>query len=193
LTTDLGTDKINIYRIDPSMISTPLTPAAQEFVAVKPGSGPRHLTFHPNAKFAYLIQEMAGMITVFDYKDGKLSEKQTITMLSPDFKGRVGAADIHVSPDGKFLYGSNRGEANEIVIYSIDKKGLLTLVGRQTTQGKSPRNFAIDPSGKYLLVANQDSNEIVFFTRNPKTGLLTSSGAKIQVNKPVCLKFVATE
>jgi len=175
------------------MISKPLTPAEQEFVPVKPGSGPRHLTFHPNSKFAYLIQEMAGMITVFDYKDGKLKEKQAITMLSPDFKGRVGAADIHVSPDGKFLYGSNRGEANEIVIYSIDKKGLLTLVGRQATQGRNPRNFAMDPSGKYLLVANQDNNEIVLFTRDPKTGLLTPSGAKIQVNKPVCLKFVAKE
>jgi 6-phosphogluconolactonase len=175
------------------MISKPLSPAEQEFIAVKPGSGPRHLTFHPKSKFVYLIHEMAGMITVFDYKDGKLSEKQTITMLSPDFKGKVGAADIHVSPDGKFLYGSNRGEANEIVIYSIDKKGMLTFVGRQTTQGKNPRNFAIDPSGKYLLVANQDNNEIVFFTRDQKTGLLTPSGAKIQVNKPVCLKFVATE
>jgi 6-phosphogluconolactonase len=193
LTADLGIDKINIYKIDPSMISTPLTPAKQEFVAVKPGSGPRHITFHPNSKFAYLIQEMAGMITVFDYKDGKLTEKQTITMLAPDFKGKVGAADIHVSPDGKFLYGSNRGEANEIVIYSIDKKGLLTLVGHQPTLGKSPRNFVIDPSGKYLLVANQDNNEIVFFTIDQKTGLLTPSGAKIQVNKPVCLKFVATE
>jgi 6-phosphogluconolactonase len=193
LTADLGTDKINMYKIDPSMISKPLTPAEQEFVPVKPGSGPRHLTFHPNSKFAYLIQEMAGMITVFDYKDGKLKEKQAITMLSPDFKGRVGAADIHVSPGGKFLYGSNRGDANEIVIYSIDKKGLLTLVGRQATQGRNPRNFAIDPSGNYLLVANQDNNEIVFFTRNQKTGLLTPSGAKIQVNKPVCVKFVAAD
>jgi 6-phosphogluconolactonase len=192
LTADLGTDKMNIYKIDPSMISKPLTPAEQEFVPVKPGSGPRHLTFHPNAKFAYLIQEMAGMITVFDYKEGKLNEKQTISMLAPDFKGKIGAADIHVSPDGKFLYGSNRGEANEIVIYSIDKKGLLKLVGRQVSLGKSPRNFAIDPSGKYLLVANQDNNEIVFFTRNIKTGMLTPSGAKIQVNKPVCLKFFAT-
>lgn len=193
LTADLGTDKINIYKIDPSRISAPLIPAEQEFVAVTPGSGPRHITFHPNSKFAYLIQEMAAMITVFDYKDGKLSEKQTITMLSPDFKGRIGAADIHISPDGKFLYGSNRGDANEIVIYSIDKKGLLTFVGRQSSLGKAPRNFAIDPSGKYLLAANQDSNEIVFFSRNPQTGLLTPTGAKIQVNKPVCLKFVAKD
>ncbi len=191
LTSDLGTDKINIYNIDPANITQPLSPAAQESVSVKPGSGPRHLTFHPDSKTTYLIHEMGSMVTVFDYKNGTLTEKQTITMLAPDFKGRVGAADIHVSADGRFLYASNRGEANEIVIYSIDKKGMLSFVGRSSSQGKGPRNFVIDPSGKFLLVANQDSNEIVFFKRDPKTGLITPTDNKIQVNKPVCLKFVA--
>jgi 6-phosphogluconolactonase len=189
LTSNLGTDKVSIYKFDASRISQPLTPAEPAFVAVKPGSGPRHLTFHPNSKFAYLIHEMGAMITVFDYKDGKLVEKQTITMLSPEFKGRVGAADIHVSPDGKFLYGSNRGEANELVIYSINKNGLLSYVGRQPSLGRSPRNFAIDPSGNFLLVANQDSNEIIFFKRDKKTGLITPTGGKLQLSKPVCLKF----
>jgi len=190
-TSDLGTDKINIYNFDPANITQPLSPAAQESVAVKPGSGPRHLTFHPDSKTAYLIHEMGSMITVFDYKNGTLTEKQTITMLAPDFKGRVGAADIHVSSDGKFLYASNRGDANEIVIYSIDKKGMLSLAGRTSCMGKAPRNFVIDPSGKFLLVANQDSNDIIFFKRDPKTGLITPTDNKIQVNKPVCLKFVA--
>lgn len=191
--TDLGTDKVNIYNFDPANISQPLSPAGQESVAVKPGSGPRHLIFHPDSKTAYLIHEMGSMITVFDYKNGMLTEKQTITMLAPEFKGRVGAADIHVSPDGKFLYASNRGEANEIVIYSIGKKGLLTLAGRTSCLGKAPRNFVIDPSGKFLLVANQDSNEIIFFKRDPKTGLIIPTNNKIQVNKPVCLKFLAVE
>jgi 6-phosphogluconolactonase len=190
LTANLGTDKVSTYLFDPSKNSQPLTPAEPAFVTVKAGSGPRHLTFHPNSKYVYLIQEMGGMITAFDYKDGKLVEKQTITMLSPDFKGRIGAADIHVSPDGKFLYGSNRGDANELVIYSIDKNGQLNYVGRQESMGKAPRNFVIDPSGSFLLVANQDSNEIIIFKRDQKTGLLTSTGGKIQVTKPVCLKFV---
>ena len=191
LTSDLGTDKINIYNIDQANLTQPLSPASQEFVSVKPGSGPRHITFHTDSKTAYVIQEMGSMITVFDYKNGTLTEKQTITMLAPDFKGRVGAADIHVSDDGKFLYASNRGEANEIVIYSIGKKGMLTYAGRASTLGKAPRNFVIDPSGKFLLVANQDTNEIIFFKRDPKTGLITPTGNKIQVSKPVCLKFVS--
>jgi 6-phosphogluconolactonase len=188
-TANLGTDKIGIYHFDASGTSRPLTPARPEFITVKAGSGPRHITFHPNSKYAYLIQEMGGMITVFDYKNGKLTEKQSITMLTPDFKGRVGAADIHVSPDGKFLYGTNRGDANELVIYAINKNGQLIYAGRQQTMGKAPRNFVIDPTGNFLLVANQDSNEIIVFKREQKTGLLTPTGEKIQVNRPVCMKF----
>jgi 6-phosphogluconolactonase len=190
LTSDLGTDQVSIYQFDASRVSQPLSPAEPPFVSVKAGSGPRHITFHPNSKYTYLIHEMGSMITVFDYKNGQLVEKQTITMLAPDFKGKVGAADIHISPDGKFLYGSNRGNANELVIYSINKKGLLSYVGRQPALGKAPRNFAIDPSGNFLLVANQDSNQIIMFKRDKKTGLLTPTGGKIQVSKPVCLKFV---
>ncbi len=191
LTADLGTDKVCIYRYDAARISQPLTPADQAFISVKAGIGPRHIVFHPDSKFAYLISEMSGMITVFDYKDGKLFEKQMITMLSPDFKGRVGAADIHISPDGKFLYGSNRGDANELVYYRIDNKGKLEYIGRQQTMGKSPRNFVIDPTGNFLLVANQDSDEIIIFKRDQKTGSLTPTGERIQVNKPVCLKFTS--
>lgn len=190
LTADLGTDQVSIYQFDASKVSQPLTPAAPPFVSVKAGSGPRHITFHPSSKYAYLIHEMGSMVTVFDYKNGQLAEKQTITMLSPDFKGKVGAADIHISPDGKFLYGSNRGNANELVIFSINKKGLLSYVGRQPALGKAPRNFAIDPSGNFLLVANQDSNEIIVFKRDKKTGLLTPTEGKIQLSKPVCMKFV---
>jgi 6-phosphogluconolactonase len=188
-TPDLGTDKVNIYQFDATRISQPLAPADPAFISVKAGSGPRHITFHPNSKYAYLIHEMEGMITAFDYKKGKLIEKQTITMLSPDFKGKVGAADIHVSPDGTFLYGSNRGDANELVIYAINKNGEMNYAGRQQTLGNTPRNFVIDPTGNFLLVANQGSNEIIIFKRDQKTGLLTPSGKKIQVSKPVCLKF----
>ena len=192
LVPDLGTDKVNVYRVEPGS-AKPLTPASPAFVTVNPGGGPRHITFHPNGKHAYLVLEIEGAVAAFDYKSGKLESKQTITMLAPGFAGKVGAADIHVSPDGKFLYASNRGEANEIVIYSIDKAGKLTYAGRQSALIKTPRNFAIDPTGNFVLVANQDSNDIVIFKRDNKTGLLTPSGKSIQVDKPVCLKFVAVD
>jgi 6-phosphogluconolactonase len=189
LVPDLGADKVFQYFVDVTKPQA-LTPADQPFTAVKPGGGPRHLTFHPNGKYAYLVLELEAAVMVFDYNNGKLDAKQTITMIAPDFKGKGSAADIHVSPDGKFLYASNRGEANELVIYSIDNAGKLSLVGHQSVLGKTPRNFAIDPSGNFLLAANQDSNDIVIFKRDISTGLLTPTGKKIEVDKPVCLKFV---
>ncbi len=186
---DLGTDKVNIYNVDLSK-STPLTPADPAFVSLEAGSGPRHFTFHPNGKFAYLIQEMTGNVEVFDYKKRKLHPKQSVALPSQGHEGRIDAADIHISPDGKFLYGSLRGDIDELVIYAIDKKGELTYAGRQSTMGENPRNFAIDPTGNYLLVANGGSDEIVVFKRNRETGLLIDTGKAIKVGKPVCLKFV---
>jgi 6-phosphogluconolactonase len=186
---DLGTDKVNIYKVDATN-AQPLTASEPPFVSVKAGSGPRHFTFHPNGKVAYLIQEMMGIVTAFDYQDGKLSEKQSVTMPALGFSGKIDAADIHVSPDGKFLYGSLRGDINELVFYSIDENGKLKYAGRQSTLGKTPRNFAIDPTGNFLLVGNQNSDEIIIFKRNQKTGMLTSTGKKIPISAPVCLKFV---
>lgn len=184
---DLGTDKVNVYSVDVAK-THPLTPVRE--VIATPGSGPRHLTFHPNGKSAFLILELDATVTVFDHKDGDLIAKQSITLLPSDFKGNVGAADIHVSPDGKFLYASNRGDANEITIFSIAKNGALKEVGRQSTLGKSPRNFAIDPTGNFLLAANQNSNNVIVFKRNLKTGILTDTGKRIEIDRPVCLKFV---
>ncbi len=192
LAADLGIDQVKTYQIN-SAAAQALSPAKIPFVSVTKGGGPRHLTFHPNGKFAYLILEMGASIVGFDYKDGLLETKQTISMLSPEFKGSVEAADIHISPDGKFLYGSNRAEADDIVIYSIADNGILKYVGRQTTDIHTPRNFAIDPSGNFLLVANSASNEIIIFKRNKKTGLITPSDQKILVDKPVCLKFAAID
>ena len=190
LATDLGTDKVYIYRFD-ARHEKPLSPANPPFINVTAGSGPRHLTFHPNGKYVYVINEMEGSICVFKYKDGTLEAMQTITLLRPGFKGIIEAADVHISPDGKFLYGSNREESNELVIYSIQKDGKLSYSGRQSTLGKAPRNFAIDPTGTFLLAANQNSDEIVVFKRNKKTGSLQFTGKKISVGMPVCLKFVA--
>jgi len=186
---DLGTDKVNIYKVDVTK-SDPLTPADPASADVEAGSGPRHFTFHPNGKFAYLIEEMTGNVAVFDYKKGKLHPKQSVSLPPEGYQGPIDAADIHISPDGKFLYGSLRGNIDEVVIYEIDKNGKLTFVGRQSTLGKNPRNFAIDPTGNFLLVGNGGSDEIVIFKRNQETGLLKPTGKTIKVGAPVCLKFV---
>lgn len=189
LVPDLGTDKVYQYRVVATQQQM-LKPADAPFLAVTPGGGPRHLALHPNGKYAYLVLELTGSVMAFDYHDGKLEAKQTFSM-APNFKGRVSGADIHVSPDGKFLYASNRGDVNEIAIFSIGKKGSLTLVNRQSVLGKTPRNFVIDPTGSFLLVANQNTNEVIIFKRDMKSGLLTPTGNKIEAVKPVCLKFTA--
>ena len=188
LVPDLGVDKVYQYKVDVAGKQA-LSPAARPFTAVEPGGGPRHLTFHPNGKLAYLVLELEGAVAAFDYKDGQLTHKQTITMSPAGFNGEVSGADIHISPDGKFLYASNRKDADQIAIYSIDPNGKLEVKGHQSVLGKTPRNFALDPTGNFLLAANQNSNDVVIFRRDMKNGLLTPTGKKIQIDKPVCLKF----
>lgn len=190
LVSDLGTDKIYIYHFNPANASRPVTEAVPAFISTGDGNGPRHIDFHTSGKYVYSIQELSGNITAFGYKDGKLTALQNISMLAEGFKGKVGAADIHVSPDGNFLYASNRGDANDIAIFAINNNtGRLTLTGRSSTLGNGPRNFVIDPSGNYLLAANQNSDNIVIFRRNKATGLLTDTGERIKTGSPVCLKF----
>jgi 6-phosphogluconolactonase len=185
---DLGTDRVYQYQLNTTSGEI-LIPASKPWLSVPKGAGPRHLVFHPNGQYAYLVLELQGAVMALDYKEGRLKEKQTISMVDKGFVGRLSGADIHVSPDGKFLYASNRGDANEIAVYTIDQQGKLNRVGRQPVMGKTPRNFAIDPTGKFLLVANQDTNEVIVFQRNQATGLLTPTGRSIAVDKPVCLKF----
>ncbi|HTI94055.1 MAG TPA: lactonase family protein [Puia sp.] len=191
LSANLGNDHIYIYRFDPKA-REPLTPADPAYVTVTPGSGPRHITFHPNGRYVYVLNEISGSIDGYDYKDGVLTHKQTITILPEGFTGTVEAADIHISPDGKFLYASNREDRNELVIYSITPTGQLNLAGRQPVLGIAPRGFNIDPSGKFVLVANLKTNEVLVFLRSTKTGLLTFTGKKISVTQPACLKFVSS-
>ncbi len=186
--TDLGIDKLMIYSFDEA--TGKLTPSLQPYVETVPGSGPRLFTFHPNKKFAYTIEELSGTVVTFKYKKGELQAKQRISTLPAGDTSSAGSADIHTSPDGKFLYASNRGNVNTIAIYSISRKGKLSLIGHQPTLGKTPRNFSIDPSGKFLLCENQNSNEIVVFKRHEKTGLLTDTGNRISVGKPVCIKWI---
>ncbi|MEQ8810181.1 MAG: beta-propeller fold lactonase family protein [Imperialibacter sp.] len=189
---DLGTDRVYQYELSTTSGEI-LKPASKPWLSVPKGAGPRHLEFHPNGQYAYLVLELQGAVMALDYREGMLKEKQIISMVDKGFKGRLSGADIHVSPDGKFLYASNRGDANEIAIYSIDKNGKLNRVGRQPVMGKTPRNFAIDPTGRFLLVANQDTNEVIVFQRDETTGLLTSTGQSIAVDKPVCLKFAPVQ
>lgn len=189
LTANLGTDRISVYNFNPAATSDPLTPAEPAYASLKQGSGPRHIAFHPNEKYVYVITELSGEVVAFDFKKGKLTEKQVISLVPADFKGRVDAADIHVSPDGKFLYGTTRNEVNTIVTYSIDKSGKLTHVDTQSVLGVHPRNFAIDPTGNFVLVANQNTDNVIIFKRDKSTGKLTPTGKKIELSRPVCLKF----
>jgi 6-phosphogluconolactonase len=190
---DLGTDKLNIERYHSSR-QQPLSPASPAFVKVKDGYGPRHLVFSDDKKYIYLLQEMGAAINVYDYDNGKLKEKQSITMLRNDFKGQAGAAAIHISPDGKFLYASDRLETNEIAIYSISQEsGELTLVDHVSSFGKTPRDFAIDPTGNFLVVANQDSDNLFVYRINKVTGKLTGTSTRIEIGNPVCLKFAPAE
>ena len=187
---DLGMDKLMIYKFDNK--KGRLSEADMPYIITEPGSGPRHFDIHPNKKFGYLMQELTGIVTVFEiFKDGSMESIQDISGLPREYEGPVGSADIHVSPDGKFLYCSNRGESNTIGIMKINPQtGMLVWVGDQSTLGKTPRNFNFDPTGNYLLVANQNSDEIVVFKRNKETGLLTDTGKRINVPSPVCIKWI---
>jgi 6-phosphogluconolactonase len=189
---DLGIDKVMIYAFDET--TGKLTAAKQPFAESVPGSGPRHICFHPSNKYAYLIQELTGTVTAFKYKNGKLKSRQIISSMPATDTSFAGSADIHVSPDGKFLYASNRGESNTIAIFSINQKnGKLSLAGHQSTLGKTPRNFNFDPTGNFLLVANQNSDAIVIFKVDKQTGLLTDTNNRIDVGKPVCLKWASMQ
>lgn len=187
LANDLGTDKVYLYQYNPNAANEILK--LKDSVSVKPGSGPRHLTFSKDGKFVYLLQELDGALTVFSYSSGTLKKIEETTVLAKDFKGTFSSADIHISPDGKFLYASNRGEANDITVFKILKNGKLLSKGQNSTLGKGPRNFAIDPTGNFLLVAHQYTNDIVIFKRNKKTGALIDTGKKIALCSPVCLVF----
>lgn len=187
---DLGLDKVMIYKFDAKTGKLTNNPK-NGFAAAEPGGGPRHITFAPNNKYAYVIHELAGQVAAYQYKKGDLKLLQRISTWDTTKKATPGSADIHVSPDGKFLYGSNRGNLNDLVWYSIDpSNGKLTLGGYQSILGRTPRNFNIDPSGNFLLVANQGSNEIVIFKRDKGTGALTDTGKRIAVGQPVCIKWM---
>jgi 6-phosphogluconolactonase len=155
------------------------------------GQGPRHFTFHPTNQQVYVLNELGCTITLYNLgDDGTLSPMETVPTLPEGWDGDNTTADIHTSPDGEFVYASNRGH-DSLVIYSIDQStGKMTFVGHESTQGKTPRNFAITPDGKFLVAENQDSDSIVSFKREDD-GTLTPTGSVISVPAPVCLQFLA--
>jgi 6-phosphogluconolactonase len=188
LVADLGIDQVIVYPFDAAKGKL----GVPHVVKVHPGAGPRHLTFSPNGRFVYLINEMGSTVTVFAYEAsaGNLTELQTITTLPSGFSGENGAAEIQILPSGKFVYASNRGD-DSIAVFAVDRvEGTLTFVERISTAGKTPRNFTIDPSGAWLLAANQNSNNIVTFRINQKTGRLTPTGQVLELSAPVCIQFV---
>lgn len=189
LAADLGLDQIFTYKLDPAKAT--LAPADPPFTKVTPGSGPRHIAFHPNKKFVYADEEMAANIAAFAYDaaNGSLKEFQSVSMLPADFTGQKSAAEIEVHPSGKFLYASNRGH-NSIAVFSIDPAGKLTAVEHVSTGGKTPRNFALDPTGRYLFAANQDGGGVVIFRVDQKTGKLERTSETLDVPFPVCVTFV---
>jgi 6-phosphogluconolactonase len=187
---DLGLDKVMIYRLD--VDKGTITANDPAFAKVKPGAGPRHFTFGIDGKYAYVINEMGGTITAFAYKpaSGTLAEIQTIPTLPDDFAGSNSCAEVRGHPSGRFLYGSNRGH-DSIAVYRIDPaKGTLTFVEHEKADIKTPRNFNIDPTGKFCLVANQGADSVVVFKIDQKTGALEHTGNKIQIGRPVCIRFL---
>jgi 6-phosphogluconolactonase len=188
---DLGLDKIILYKLD--LAEKRLIPHSE--VSITPGSGPRHFVFHPSYQFGYVINELGSTITAFSYDEeqGTLTEIQSISTLPTSYDGENACADIHVSPDGRYIYGSNRGH-DSIVVYAIDEQtGQLSVVEHAPTLGKHPRNFGISPDGRFVLVANKDSDNIVSFSRDEATGKLVPTGSVIELSQPVCIKFLTVE
>jgi 6-phosphogluconolactonase len=189
---DLGLDQVLGYRLDAA--TAKLTPIRPPFVRTRPAAGPRHLTFHPNGKQVYVINELANSVTLFDYvaNSGNLIEKQTISTLPKEFAGKSYCADLKITPDGRFLYGTNRGH-DSVAAYRIGADGNLTLLAIEPSLGKGPQNLAITPDGTLLLCANMAGNNVAVFRIDHKTGGLTSVGSPISMPSPSCIRVMPKE
>lgn len=192
---DLGADKVFVYRFDPKANpQLPLTAAAPASVQLPPGSGPRHLLFSADGKHAWLTMEMSAQVAVFDYQDGKLEQTQMVDLAAGQPVSDKAAAALHASTDGKFLYVSNRGTANQLLVFAIDPAtGHLTELQRRSVEGDHPREFSLDPSGRFLLIANQKSNQIVVVERDARSGLLGKTVQKLAMDAPSDLKFLVRQ
>lgn len=188
---DLGADKVFIYRYDGASPQHPLSPAIPASVALPAGTGPRHLLFDAKGRYAYLTLEMSGEVVTFEAQDGNLIERQRLPLTEQQDAAAKASGGLHLSADGRFLYVSNRGTANEIVVYAVGKDdGQLSLLQRRSVEGDHPREFALDPSGNFLLVANQKSNQIVVMRRDPRSGKLGETIQTLSQDAPSDLKFL---
>jgi 6-phosphogluconolactonase len=190
LAADLGIDKVLIYRLDAATSKLTVN-EAQSSVSVDPGSGPRHLTFHPNGKGVYLINELKNTVTFFAYEpqSGKLTTQQTISTLPADFDGVTHTADVKITPNGKFLYGTNRGH-DSIACYRIGDDGMLSLIKIKPSLGKGPQNLLITPDGQWVICANMPGNSVVVFRINSETGELTATGEPVSMPMPSCIRWL---
>jgi 6-phosphogluconolactonase len=193
LVADLGLDRVFVYRFDAERGT--ITPNDPPWLSTAPGAGPRHVAFHPNGKFVYAINELNSTIALmaYDAEHGRLQLQQTVSTLPADAKlppsGNT-CAELEIHPSGRFLYGSNRGH-DSLAIFAIDRQtGRLTPLGDQPSGGRTPRGFAVDPSGDWLVAANQDSANVVVFRIDRQSGRLMPTGITVDVDKPVCVKFV---
>ncbi|MBA1262664.1 lactonase family protein [Pseudomonas stutzeri] len=187
---DLGADRIFVYRYDTSNPERPLSPAKPASIELPPGSGPRHLVFSPDGSQAYATLELSAQIVRFDHVDGSLTQRQRVDLAEGNSAEGHSPGAIHVSPDGRFLYVSDRAEANRIMVYAIEEHGSLREIQRRTSEGREPREFAIDPSGRFLLIANQLSDTLVLLQRDPDSGLLGETLQTLPVGKPSDVKFI---
>jgi 6-phosphogluconolactonase len=190
LVADLGVDKVFVYRFNEK--DGTLAPNSPAFVSVAPGSGARHVKFHPNGKWVYLINEIGCTVIGFNWDSAKgtLTEFQTISTLPADFKGTSACAEMEIHPNGRFLYGSNRGH-DSLAVFAIDQEtGRLSLVQHVSSQGKTPRNFAFDPTSRWIICTNHDSNNAVVFRVDETTGRLTQAGEPVAVPYPFCERFL---
>jgi len=189
---DLGTDTIHVYRYDASRHDSPLVAMKdQPTIDLPAGSGPRHLTFDADGRHAYLSLEKTGQVAVFDNDDGLLTRRQMLPLAADGFRGQVAGGAIHLSPDGRFLYATDRGTDNQLVAFKVDPStGELTFAGRRSVEGTEPREFSLDPSGHFILVANQHSHQIVVFRRDPVTGAIGNKVQALDIDQPSDVKFV---
>lgn len=187
---DLGLNRIMVYALDAA--AGRLRPHATPWVELHPGAGPRHFVFHPSGSFAYVIDELDNTVCAFRHRgQGLLEYVQRISSLPEGWKGTSYCADIHVSPDGRFVYGSNRGH-HSIAIYAVDQsRGTLSVVGHESTRGEWPRSFVVDPTGRFVLVANEHSDSIVAFAVDARDGTLRHTGQTVRVPAPVCVKVLS--
>lgn len=187
---DLGTDRIEAYDFD--FEKGKLHHNSNLSISLKPGCGPRHLVFHPNGKFIYVITELSSEVVVLEYnpQDFNVKEIEYISTLPNDFNEENTGAAIHISSDGRYLYTSNRGH-NSIAVFSVDEEtGKLQLISHHSTLGDGPRDFNIDPTGRFLIAANQNTSNIVTYCINSEAGILKHIGESIEIPNPVCVKFI---